>query len=92
MIRKKKGWKEIPIGGVCWLQSTEYETGDWKTFEPKLDQEKCTKCLICHIQCPDGAIEWKQESEEVVFLQKYCKGCGICANECPAGAIAMVLE
>lgn len=92
MTSEQKGWKEIPIAGVCWRPTTDYLTGDWRTFKPVLDKEKCTKCLICYIYCPDGAIIWKPETEEIEFNYNYCKGCGICANECPIKAIEMVLE
>ena len=92
MNSEEKGWKDVPIAGVCWIPSTEYLTGDWRTFKPVLDPEKCTKCLICHIYCPDSCINWKKEKEEIEFDFKYCKGCGICANECPTEAIEMVLE
>jgi len=92
MTSEQKGWKEIPIAGVCWLPSTEYITGDWRTFKPVRDLEKCNKCLICFIQCPDGAIQWKSEIEDIEFNYDYCKGCGICANECPKKAIEMILE
>jgi pyruvate ferredoxin oxidoreductase delta subunit len=92
MTSKQKGWKEIPIAGVCWKPTTEYLTGDWRTFKPVLDSEKCNKCLLCYVYCPDGAIEWKTEAEEIEFNYKYCKGCGICANECRREAIKMVLE
>lgn len=92
MTSKEKGWKEIPIAGVCWMPTTEYLTGDWRTFKPILNIEKCNKCLMCYIYCPDGSVTWKPETEEVEFEYKYCKGCGICADECPQKAIEMVLE
>lgn len=89
---KKKGWKELPIAGVCWMPSTEYLTGDWRTHKPVLNPEKCTRCLLCHLYCPDGTVLWNPKSEEVTFDYDHCKGCGVCANECPVGAIEMVLE
>lgn len=92
MTAKEKGWREIPIGGVCWVPTTEYLTGDWGTSKPVLDIEKCNKCLICYIYCPDGSVTWKPETEEVEFDYRYCKGCGICADECRQKAIEMVSE
>lgn len=91
MSIQKKGWKEIPIAGVCWVPSTKYLTGDWKTFKPVRDLEKCNKCLLCSLYCPDGAIVWDAETEDIKFRYDFCKGCGICANECPQKAIGMVL-
>jgi len=93
MTSEQKGWKEIPIAGVCWRPATDYLTGDWRTFKPVRDKEKCNKCLKCFVFCPDGAITWNSETEDIAFNYDYCKGCGICANECrPQEAIEMVLE
>jgi len=92
MSSEKKGWKKLPIAGVCWKPSTEYLTGDWRNYKPVRNPEKCTMCLICHIYCPDGAIPFNTETGEIEFDYDHCKGCGICANECPQKAIEMVLE
>ncbi|UCB61507.1 MAG: 4Fe-4S binding protein [Candidatus Bathyarchaeota archaeon] len=92
MSLKQKGWKELPIAGVCWKPATEYLTGDWRTFKPVYDLEKCSKCLLCPMICPDSAIRWNKGAQEIKFDYDFCKGCGVCANECPMGAIIMVRE
>ncbi|MCW3985736.1 MAG: 4Fe-4S binding protein [Candidatus Bathyarchaeota archaeon] len=92
MSQKPKGWKEVPVAGVCWKPATEYLTGDWRTFKPVRDPEKCTRCLLCPMICPDSAITWNKTTEDIEFNYDFCKGCGICANECPADAIKMVRE
>jgi len=55
------------------------------------ENEKCIKCGICFIYCPDACIE---ETEDGFFEANlfYCKGCGICAHECPRAVIKMVEE
>ncbi|MFW6117751.1 MAG: 4Fe-4S binding protein [Thermoproteota archaeon] len=90
MTDQQKNWKEIPPAGICWKPSTEYLTGDWKTYRPVRDPDKCTKCMLCVMFCPEGAILWKEGSIEIEY--DFCKGCGICANECPTDAIEMELE
>ena len=92
MTTEKKGWKELPIAGVCWKPSTEYLTGDWRNYKPVRNPEKCNMCLTCHIYCPDGAIPFNKGTGQIEFDYDHCKGCGICANECPQKAIEMVLE
>lgn len=88
-MSKLKSWKEIPRG--CMIvtpgSSMQYETGTWRTFKPILDKEKCTKCGICFVFCPDAAI-----SPDFEIDYYHCKGCGICAHECPVKAIVMEEE
>jgi pyruvate ferredoxin oxidoreductase delta subunit len=92
MSQKDKTWKEISLAGVCWKSSRTYLTGDWKSSTPVRDVKKCTKCLLCAIYCPDGAIHWNAKTADIEFDLNFCKGCGICANECPTKAIVMKVE
>ena len=86
-----KTWKDIPLTPVC-NYSTLYgnKTGAWRTFRPVVDLDKCIGCGICWQDCPDAAIEWKDDHPEILY--SHCKGCGICAAECPSDAIEMELE
>ena len=54
---------------------------------PVIDPEKCSKCGLCSLYCPEGVI-----SEDLKIDYDFCKGCGICANECPKKAIRMERE
>jgi 2-oxoacid:acceptor oxidoreductase delta subunit (pyruvate/2-ketoisovalerate family) len=92
MTSQEKTWKEIAPAGVCSRASTEFLTGDWKTYTPVRDPAKCTRCLLCTLFCPDGAIHWRPEKGDIDFDFSFCKGCGICANQCPTNAITMKLE
>jgi len=93
MAEIKKGWKDIPIGGLIVEpgNSENYHTGGWRTYCPVLDKEKCINCMICWIFCPDSSVVVK-DGQMVGFDLDHCKGCGICAYECPKDAIEMVLE
>lgn len=67
------------------------KTGSWRVYRPKLEKEKCVKCLRCWIFCPEGSI--KREKDGTVSINyDYCKGCGICASECKVKAITMERE
>jgi len=92
MTSHEKGRKEIAPAGVCSKSSASFLTGDWKTYTPVRDLEKCTRCLLCALFCPDGAILWHPEKGDIAFDYNFCKGCGICAKECPTDAITMKLE
>ena len=89
----KNGWKEIPIGGLITEAGSakKYNTGDWRTFKPVRDENKCIHCLICWVYCPDSSI-LVAEGKMVGFDYDHCKGCGICATVCPKKCIEMVKE
>ena len=83
---------EITVGGCnanpgC---AEVYHTGTWRTLRPVVDPEKCKKCWLCILYCPDSSIAEGEES--IVFDLDHCKGCGICAYECKFDAIKMVPE
>lgn len=64
------------------------DTGEWRVYRPVKDDEKCNKCLLCWVYCPEACID--KDALEIDY--QYCKGCGICEVECPTGAIVMVKE
>lgn len=66
-------------------------TGSWRTERPLLDQNKCIKCLLCWLYCPEAAVV-RGDDDSVSIDYDYCKGCGICARECPVKAITIVEE
>ncbi len=90
MSEEKKGWQEIPIGGLIIEagNADKYNTGDWRTFKPVIDKNKCINCLMCWIYCPDSSIIVEDgKIKEIDY--KHCKGCGICAQVCPKKCINM---
>ncbi len=86
-------WKEIEIGAVVTSpgNAAEYKTGDWRSQKPVWNFDRCIKCGICYIFCPEGCMVLNTEGYFEADLY-YCKGCGICARECWTQAISMVEE
>ncbi len=86
-------WRELTPGCVMTEPGSarEYKTGDWRSQHPVWDRERCIRCGVCWIFCPDAAIF---ETSEGYFdmLPDYCKGCGICGRECVTGCISYVAE
>lgn len=91
-----KSYKEIPIGGMIESagNSIDFKTGDWRTFRPIWNKEKCTQCMLCVVYCPDNCIpiERGDKPKRIETNLDYCKGCGICANVCPVKCILMKEE
>jgi len=86
-------WRELPIGCVVAEagNAKQYRTGDWKSQHPAWNHQKCIKCGICSLFCPEGCVKQNEEGYFEANLY-YCKGCGICARECWTEAITMIEE
>lgn len=65
----------------------ERQTGTWRVERPEIDYDVCTRCGICFVRCPDGAIALDAEGYPVIDYD-HCKGCMECWDQCPVeGAI-----
>lgn len=86
-------WKEMLPGCVVTEpgSTVQYSTGDWKSQAPVWDHNRCMKCGICYLVCPQECISQDQEKWFGANLY-HCYGCGTCATECPTKAITMVEE
>ncbi len=65
--------------------------GTWRIYQPVIDKEKCTRCVLCWLYCPEGSIKLGSDYTPEIDLE-HCKGCGICAKECPLKIIVMKFE
>lgn len=86
-------WSELLVGcAVTDVGNTKaFCTGDWKSQHPVWDDNKCIKCGICSLFCPEFCV--RQQGDGFFRANEfYCKGCGICAQECWTQAIKMVEE
>jgi pyruvate ferredoxin oxidoreductase delta subunit len=86
-------WKDLEIGAIVTEpgNASQYKTGDWRSQKPVHDFDRCIKCGLCQIFCPEGCIEQNPDGYFDANLY-YCKGCGICARECWTKVITMVEE
>lgn len=86
-------WRELLPGCVVTEAGSakQYRTGDWKSQRPVWDHQRCIKCGICYLFCPEGCIGQNEDGYFEANLY-YCKGCGICARECWTEAIRMIEE
>ena len=82
-----EGFEDVMKGG----NSGQRHTGNWRTFRPAIDYEKCTDCLICYAYCPESAMSVGQDGKVKIDYDN-CKGCMICLTECPLRAISQTRE
>jgi 2-oxoacid:acceptor oxidoreductase delta subunit (pyruvate/2-ketoisovalerate family) len=71
--------------------SPERKTGSWRQFRPVLQRERCSRCWVCFVRCPEAAITLDPEDYAVVDYAG-CKGCLVCVHECPTHAFTVVKE
>ena len=89
-INEKSRWQDMTEGLQIYEPATsrQFQTGEWRTQTPVLDEKKCRQCLLCVPYCPDSCIPVK-DGKRQEFDYDHCKGCGICAKACPFDAIFM---
>ncbi len=60
------------------------------TVAVKINQDLCSRCMICYSICPFEAITYEEEGENGGKLEidiEKCQVCGICYSACPSLAI-----
>ena len=63
-----------------------------RTMRPVIDFDKCVKCTLCWIQCPDSCFDVTPDGLYDANMESCC-GCGVCEAVCPAKeCITMVNE
>jgi pyruvate ferredoxin oxidoreductase gamma subunit len=66
--------------------ATLRQTGNWRVERPVIDLDKCKRCFLCYLYCPEAAMRLDNENYPHVDYD-HCKGCMICYEECPTDAI-----
>jgi coenzyme F420-reducing hydrogenase delta subunit/NAD-dependent dihydropyrimidine dehydrogenase PreA subunit len=66
------------------LKNVETEAG------VRIDDNQCSRCMVCPSLCPFEAISTDEKKAEVKLDIEKCQVCGICFSACPASAIETV--
>ncbi|MFN0052684.1 MAG: 2-oxoacid:acceptor oxidoreductase family protein [Planctomycetales bacterium] len=88
------GYDAPEIGTASILASgnaAQRMTGAWRVERPEIDYDVCTRCGLCVLGCPDGAMALNAEGYPVIDYD-HCKGCMICAQLCPLQGIGRTKE
>lgn len=59
-----------------------------ETTTAEIDDDRCSRCLVCVAVCPYRANEVDPETGRPATNPVLCKGCGTCVAACPTGAAA----
>ena len=71
--------------------ASPFSPGDKRRGLPQWDKDRCIRCGVCYLYCPDGAV-YRTADGYFEADEKKCKGCGICHRECWFGVICMEQE
>src|SRR4030095_10395093 len=56
------------------------QTGNWRTERPVIELEKCKRCFLCYLYCPEAAMRLETDNFPHVDYE-HCTGCMICYEE-----------
>ena len=90
----KMGYDHVLLGTPSILAPGNAEarqTGAWRVERPEIDYDSCTRCGLCFVHCPDGAIALDEQGYPVIDYD-HCKGCLICLEQCPRHSIRSTKE
>jgi pyruvate ferredoxin oxidoreductase gamma subunit len=76
---------------IAVANTPQRHTGSWRQFRPVLQADKCSKCWLCFVWCPEAAISLDEHDLPIVDYDE-CKGCLLCAHECPTHAFTIEKE
>ncbi len=80
------------VGGYRPARNPYFKKFSTRTMRPVVDFDKCVKCTLCWLQCPDSCFDVTPDQTYDVNAEACC-GCGVCAAVCPVDAcITMVNE
>lgn len=79
-------------GGYRPARNPTFKKFTTRTMRPVVDFDKCIKCTLCWLQCPDSCFDVTPDGFYDANMEACC-GCGVCEAVCPEkDCITMVNE
>ena len=79
-------------GGYVPERNPYFKKFTTRTMRPVIDFDKCVKCTLCWLQCPDSCFDVTPDGLYDANMESCC-GCGVCEAVCPAKeCVTMVNE
>jgi pyruvate ferredoxin oxidoreductase delta subunit len=79
-------------GGYKPARNPTFKKFTTRTMRPVVDFDKCIKCTLCWLQCPDSCFDVTPEGLYDANMEACC-GCGVCEAVCPEkDCVTMVNE
>jgi pyruvate ferredoxin oxidoreductase delta subunit len=80
------------IGGYRPARNPYFKKFSTRTMRPVIDFDKCIKCTLCWLQCPDSCFDVTPDQTYDLDAEACC-GCGVCEAVCPVdNCVTMVNE
>ncbi|HET9002340.1 MAG TPA: 4Fe-4S dicluster-binding protein [bacterium] len=80
------------IGGYRPARNPYFKKFSTRTMRPVIDFDKCIKCTLCWLQCPDSCFDVTPDQTYDLNAEACC-GCGVCEAVCPVdNCVTMVNE
>jgi pyruvate ferredoxin oxidoreductase delta subunit len=80
------------IGGYRPARNPYFKKFSTRTMRPVIDFDKCIKCTLCWLQCPDSCFDVTPDGMYDLNAEACC-GCGVCEAVCPVDdCVTMVNE
>jgi len=79
-------------GGYRPARNPTFKKFTTRTMRPVIDFDKCIKCTLCWLQCPDSCFDVMPDGMYDANMDACC-GCGVCEAVCPEkDCVTMVNE
>jgi pyruvate ferredoxin oxidoreductase delta subunit len=80
------------VGGYRPERNPYFKKFSTRTMRPVIDFDKCIKCTLCWLQCPDSCFDVTPDQTYDLNAEACC-GCGVCEAVCPVDdCVTMVNE